>query len=133
VKSVGWLDNTASTFTSFSGLSVDNTSILIKFTYAGDLDLNGQVDVNDLGILATNWQTAQVWKGRDFDYNDFGNVNDLGLLASNWQAGVGAPLFAEGGGGDPVESFMHGIEKIELSKDEVEKLLALVEEALGQS
>jgi hypothetical protein len=66
--------------------------VLVKRTYYGDADLNGQVDVNDLGTLATNWQTSQIWIGGDFDYNGTVDVNDLGLLASNWQAGVGSPL-----------------------------------------
>jgi hypothetical protein len=77
---------------SFGGLTVDASSILIKYTYFGDADVDGDVDVADLGALATNWQTASVWSGGDFDYNGTVDVNDLGLLASNWQAGVGSPL-----------------------------------------
>jgi hypothetical protein len=78
--------------TSFAGQTVDPSSLLIKFTYFGDTDLDGKVDVADLGTLATNWQTQQPWSGGDFDYNGTVNVNDLGLLATNWQAGVGNPL-----------------------------------------
>jgi hypothetical protein len=95
---LGYLDNTAGQFTTFSGQSVDNTSVLIKYTYAGDANLDGQVDVTDLGALATNWQTSNVWTGGDFNYDGFVDVSDLGILASNWQAGVGDPLgpsFAE--------------------------------------
>ena len=66
--------------------------VLVKRTYYGDASLDGQVDVADLGILASNWQTSQIWIGGDFDYNGTVDVNDLGLLASNWQAGVGTPL-----------------------------------------
>jgi fibronectin-binding autotransporter adhesin len=83
---LGWRDDTGA------------KQVTVAYTYYGDADLNGQVDVNDLGILATNWQTSQVWAGGDFDYNGTVNVNDLGLLATNWQAGVGNPLgpsFAE--------------------------------------
>jgi autotransporter-associated beta strand protein len=68
--------------------------VLVKRTWYGDADLNGLVDVADLGILASNWQTSQIWIGGDFDYSGMVDVNDLGLLASNWQAGVGAPLGA---------------------------------------
>jgi autotransporter-associated beta strand protein len=92
----------SSTVTSLIGLGwKDDTTaheVTVARTYYGDADLNGQVDVADLGILATNWQTAQVWAGGDFDYNGSVDVNDLGLLATNWQAGVGNPLgpsFAE--------------------------------------
>jgi T5SS/PEP-CTERM-associated repeat protein len=92
--SLGYADNAAldSIKTSFAGQSVDPSSLLIKFTYAGDADLDGDVDVADLGKLATSWQGAAPWTGGDFDYNGTVEVNDLGMLASNWQAGVGSPL-----------------------------------------
>jgi CHRD domain len=55
----------------------------------GDADINGGVDVADLGILASNWQASGNWLKGDFDNSGFIDVNDLGMLASNWQAGVG--------------------------------------------
>ena len=76
----------------FAGLSVDATSVLIKFTYTGDANLDGQVDVTDLGALATNWQMSGNWTSGDFNYTGFVDVSDLGYLASNWQAGVGNPM-----------------------------------------
>ncbi len=78
--------------TAFSGQSVDATAVLVKFTYAGDFNLDGQVDVADLGRLATGWQTSQRWIGGDTTYDGFVDVADLGALATNWQRGVGAPL-----------------------------------------
>jgi hypothetical protein len=92
---LGYGDNALLGFSSFAGQSVDSSSLLIKFTYAGDSDLDGDVDVGDLGTLASAWQTAGVWTGGDFDYNGTIDVNDLGMLASNWQAGVGSPLGPE--------------------------------------
>jgi hypothetical protein len=88
---LGYRDNTGG-LTAFAGQPVDPSSLLIKFTYAGDSDLDGDVDVNDLGSLASAWQTAGLWVAGDFDYNGSIDVNDLGMLASNWQAGVGNPL-----------------------------------------
>jgi autotransporter-associated beta strand protein len=64
----------------------------IAYTWYGDANLDGQVDVTDLGALATNWQTSNVWAGGDFDYSGFVDVTDLGALATNWQQGVGNPL-----------------------------------------
>jgi hypothetical protein len=80
---LGWKDDPA------------NQLVLVKYTYYGDANLDGMVDVADLGTLATNWQSLQVWAGGDFDYSGFVNVGDLGLLATNWQAGVGNPLGPE--------------------------------------
>jgi hypothetical protein len=89
---LGYGDNAVVGATTFGGQAVDSSSVLIKFTYAGDADLNGQVDVADLGKLASNWQTSGPWTSGDFDYSGFVDVADLGLLASNWQNGVGSPL-----------------------------------------
>jgi hypothetical protein len=93
-RGLGYADNAAlsDVKTSFGGLGVDPSCILVKYTYFGDTDLDGDVDVADLGNLASSWQTANVWGGGDFDYNGSVDVNDLGLLATNWQAGVGSPL-----------------------------------------
>jgi autotransporter-associated beta strand protein len=77
---------------SFDGQTIDSTTLLIKFTYDGDATLDGQVDVADLGRLASSWQSIGPWTSGDFDYSNTIDVNDLGLLASNWQRGVGAPL-----------------------------------------
>ncbi len=77
---------------SFSGQPVDATSILVKYTYYGDATLDGQVDISDLGLLATSWQTAGDWSQGDFDYSSFIDISDLGKLATNWQLGVGSPL-----------------------------------------
>jgi len=78
-----------------SGQSFDADSVIVKYTYAADANLDGQVDVVDLGILATHWQgTGKVWTSADFNYSPDGKVDvvDLGILATNWQKGVGSPL-----------------------------------------
>ncbi len=77
---LGWKDDAAS------------QSILVKYTYYGDANLDGQVDISDLGALATAWQTSAVWSQGDFDYSGFVDISDLGKLATNWQLGVGNPL-----------------------------------------
>jgi hypothetical protein len=76
----------------FSGQSVDATALLIKFTYYGDANLDGQVDLGDLNRLALGWQSSGSWLNGDFDYSGFIDIRDLALLARNWQAGVGSPL-----------------------------------------
>lgn len=73
----------------FHGQSIDVSSVLFSFTRYGDANLDGLVNVSDLGALATNWQTSNaVWTSGDFNYDGFVDVTDLGLLATNWQAGV---------------------------------------------
>jgi hypothetical protein len=89
---IGYGDNALLGKTTFAGQTVDASSILIKFTYGGDANLDGQVDVTDLGALATSWQTSAPWTGGDFNYDGFVDVSDLGILATDWQQGVGNPL-----------------------------------------
>jgi len=79
----------------FNGQPFDADSVIVKYTYAADANLDGQVDVVDLGILATNWQGEnRNWTTADFNYSPDGKVDvvDLGILATNWQKGVGSPL-----------------------------------------
>jgi C1A family cysteine protease len=56
------------------------------FALAGDADHDRDVDVADLGVLASNWQQSSgTFSQGDFDYNETVDVADLGILASNWQ------------------------------------------------
>jgi hypothetical protein len=66
----------------------DFTQLLVMYTYAGDSNLDGVVDLMDLSALASHWQTLSDWVGGDFDYSGFVDVADLGVLASNWQVGM---------------------------------------------
>jgi hypothetical protein len=70
--------------------SLESRRLLSALTpaIAGDANSDGNVDVADLGILATNWQQPGGWEQGDFTGDNFVNVADLGLLATNWQSGV---------------------------------------------
>src|SRR5581483_7536640 len=69
--------------TTFDGQPVDDSAVLVKYTFKGDANLDGKVDVSDLGRLATGWQTSQNWTGGDFNYDGLVDVSDLGRLATN--------------------------------------------------
>jgi hypothetical protein len=64
----------------------------VKFTLLGDTNLDGKVDVTDLGNLASNYGAASgaFWQQGDFDYNGAVDVTDLGDLASNYGATLAA-------------------------------------------
>jgi hypothetical protein len=89
---LGSADNAVLGLTNFGGLPVTASDILIKYTYYGDSNLDGLVDIKDLYALASHWNTLSVWTGGDFNYDGAVNAVDLGLLSRNWQRGVGAPL-----------------------------------------
>jgi hypothetical protein len=74
-----------------SSADVDHLVLNILDTHYGDANLDGQVDITDLGLLATNWQDCGLgWAYGNFDGDLFIDITDLGILATNWQAGVGS-------------------------------------------
>jgi autotransporter-associated beta strand protein len=88
--SVGYASNGSLNLTSFKGVTgLTASDVIVKYTYAGDANLDGKVDIGDLGLLAGAWQqSGKVWFDGDFTYDGSVNIGDLGLLAGNWQKGV---------------------------------------------
>ena len=88
-RALGIADNASLGLATFAGQSVGSTSVLIRYTYLGDANLDGRVDVSDLGTVGSNWQKAgRVWSQGDFNYDNVVNVTDLGDVGSNWQKTV---------------------------------------------
>jgi autotransporter-associated beta strand protein len=94
--SVGFASNAVLNLTTFKGVDgLTATDVLVKYTYAGDANLDGKVDIGDLGLLAGAWQqSGKMWVDGDFTYDGTINIGDLGLLAGNWQKGVGSGTLA---------------------------------------
>jgi hypothetical protein len=94
LTALGYASNADLGLTSFGGVTgLTPADVLVKYTYYGDANLDGQVDIGDLGLLAGAWQqSGKGWFDGDFTYNNTVDIGDLGLLAGNWQAGVGNPL-----------------------------------------
>src|SRR5439155_15589749 len=85
--------------------SVTGPQVEVKWTLKGDTDLDGAVDVGDLGRLATNYgtvTTGALWAQGDFTYDGNVDVGDLGALATNY----GTTLV--GGAGDAMASITPG-------------------------
>jgi hypothetical protein len=55
-------------------------------TFDGDANMDGMVDVGDLGILAGNYgaSSGAIWRGGDFNNDKAVDVGDLGILATNY-------------------------------------------------
>ena len=64
----------------------------VRFTLFGDTNLDGAVNVADLGNIASNFgkTSGMLWINGDFDYNGNVNVADLGDLAGNFGKNLAA-------------------------------------------
>jgi hypothetical protein len=83
----------ASDTVEFSGVTVDGTSVLIKYTYAGDANLDGVIDGGDYGIIDNFVQVpgASGYFNGDFNFDGVVDGGDYGIIDNNIQA-QGAPL-----------------------------------------
>ncbi len=86
------------------GQSVDADTILIKFTYSGDADLNGAINSDDFALIYAGFASQPAspnWYTGDFDYSDAVGPDDYFLIdkAFSGQASTlsqsPAPAFAE--------------------------------------
>ena len=64
---------------------VNPTSILMRYTQAGDADLDGQVGMTDFNALAGNFGgSGMYWWQGDMNYDGIVNALDLNAIAINW-------------------------------------------------
>ena len=74
---VGWKDDTA------------GKSVLVKFTYDGDTNLDGQVNTSDFTTLSQHFNAtagSAIWMNGDFNYDGKVNALDFNYLATNFGA-----------------------------------------------
>ncbi|HSV13373.1 MAG TPA: autotransporter-associated beta strand repeat-containing protein, partial [Tepidisphaeraceae bacterium] len=67
-----------------------------RYALRGDANLDGTVDVSDLGALATSYgnSTGQLWVQGDFNNDGSVDVADLGALASSYGVSLASGLQA---------------------------------------
>jgi hypothetical protein len=81
----------------FSGVPVDSSTVLVKFTYLGDLNLDGCVDDNDVTFFNLFYDggitTGHYWNEGDiFGYDGRIDDNDVTILGLTYGLGIGHPL-----------------------------------------
>jgi hypothetical protein len=87
-------------YTSFGGESVGVNDVLVKYTYFGDADLNGQVNSNDYFQIDTGFLAHRTgWINGDFDYSGSINSNDYFLIDRAFLGQTAALTPATGGMG----------------------------------
>src|SRR5439155_7228828 len=78
---LGFGEASALGISSFDGIDVDATAVLIRYTLLGDANLDGSVDTLDFNLLAVNFSsTGSTWTQGDFDYSGTTDTVDFNLL-----------------------------------------------------
>lgn len=68
-------------YTSFMGQSVDANSILVKYTWNGDVDLNGKIDADDYFMMDSGFAKHLTgYRNGDLDYNGQVDADDYFLI-----------------------------------------------------
>jgi hypothetical protein len=93
---LGYAEASAINAGSFGGETVDGTSLLVRYTYSGDANIDGTVDLTDFTFLAANFNkgSGAVWLEGDFNYDQKVDLTDFTFLASNFNQSFPA----DGGG-----------------------------------
>jgi hypothetical protein len=79
----------------WAGQQVDGTTWLLKYTYDGDLNLDGLIDASDYGIIDNYFQfpgSTGYFNG-DFNFDGIIYAGDYGLIDNGFQL-QGAPIFS---------------------------------------
>jgi hypothetical protein len=64
---------------------VDDTAVLVKYTYYGDANLSGGVTLQDFNRLAANFGgSPRRWVHGDFDFDASVTLPDFNRLAENF-------------------------------------------------
>jgi probable HAF family extracellular repeat protein len=70
-------------------------AFLMRPAMPGDANADGNVDINDLTIVLTNYgQTGMTWSQGEFTGDGTVDINDLTIVLANYGSGAGAPLAA---------------------------------------
>ncbi len=89
---IGYADASTLNIGTFAGRSVDSTALLLRYTFAGDANLDGAVNTADFTALANRFNgSTQLWTDGDFNYDGHVNALDFNLLASNFGQTASAP------------------------------------------
>jgi autotransporter-associated beta strand protein len=97
------LNGSVAHLTTVDGVTVDNTAVVVKYTWWGDATLDGKVDVNDYNVwvyylLIPPTGDNLTWMTGDFNYDGKIDVNDYNM----WVYGFLNQSGTLGGGVDPL-------------------------------
>jgi hypothetical protein len=78
----------------FAGQTVHGSDTIVMYTYGGDANLDGKINIDDYGLIDSHvGQSGMVfgWHNGDFNYDGKINIDDYGIIDGNIGA-QGAPI-----------------------------------------
>jgi hypothetical protein len=96
----------------WSGVNVDATSLLVKYTYNGDANLSGQVDSNDFFRIDVGYSKRTLYSAANvpgygqgnFDFDEDVDAADYMIIDRAFLASRGAALLDGGAGPAPLSA-----------------------------
>jgi rhamnogalacturonan endolyase len=87
VTALGYATAAALNRSTFAGVDVAPTDLLIKYTYCGDADLSGSVTLDDFTLFLRGYQTAgaNAWLAGDFDFSGLVTLDDFTEFLAGYQ------------------------------------------------
>src|SRR5256714_13868260 len=88
------LDFSSGSTTLWDGQSVDTTTVLVKYTWGGDANLDGTLNGDDYFQIDSHFNQAGLIFGHyNGDFNLDGDINgdDYFIIDSNWNGGSTSP------------------------------------------
>jgi hypothetical protein len=79
-------------FTEFNGFTLDDTTVIGKYTYYGDANFDGQVTTDDYVAVDLGLGTGDSWVQGDFDLNGQVTTDDYVVVDLNLGKGTDNPL-----------------------------------------
>jgi autotransporter-associated beta strand protein len=89
---LGYVEASAFNYGTFDGQPVDSSAVLVRYTLAGDANLDGTVNTVDFTLLANNFgASGALWQQGDSNYDGIVNGLDFNAVASNFGSTQAAP------------------------------------------
>src|SRR5439155_10170284 len=81
----------------FAGQTVTGSDTLVMYTYGGDANLDGKIDISDYGRIDFNIPLGTAgWYNGDFNYDGKIDISDYGII--DYNIGIQGQAFRTGDG-----------------------------------
>jgi autotransporter-associated beta strand protein len=89
--------SSATATATWAGQTITGTDALVMYTYGGDANLDGKINIDDYGHIDTSIGIGLTgWFNGDFNYDGIINIDDYGIIDVN--IGIQGPAFPTGAG-----------------------------------